>query len=134
MKCEGVLFNLEMQMFPTGSEAERALYYACASIHQQQLKGKNYDELEAVHQVFLLAANTETFPSSVEHFQLLNIDNGHPLTDKMKISMISLEKVVDEIHDFEQMNDLQKWCLFFCRGHLFNHKGIQTPHSGSESL
>ena len=100
VKCEGVVFNLEMQMFPTGSEAERALYYACASIHQQQLKGKNYDELEAVHQVFLMAGSRKSVRCPDGHYQLLNIENGESLTDKMKISMINLERVVEEIDDF----------------------------------
>ena len=40
VKCEGVIFNLEMQMFPTGSEADRALYYAATSIHSQNFKEK----------------------------------------------------------------------------------------------
>ena len=50
VKCEGVIFNLEMQMFPTGSEADRALYYAATSIHSQNLEGKSYEEMEAIHQ------------------------------------------------------------------------------------
>jgi predicted transposase/invertase (TIGR01784 family) len=101
------------------------LYYVCASIHQQQLKGKNYNELEAVHQVFLMAGSRKSVRCPDGHYQLLNIENGESLTDKMKISMINLERVVEEIDDFRQMNDLQKWCLFFCRGHMFNHEGIQ---------
>ena len=101
------------------------MYYACASIHQQQLKGKNYNELEAVHQVFLMVGSRKSVRCPDGHYQLLNIENGESLTDKMKISMINLERVVEEIDDFRQMNDLQKWCLFFCRGHMFNHEGIQ---------
>lgn len=125
VKCEGVIFNLEMQMFPTRSEAERALYYACGAICDQNLKGKSYKELEAVHQVFLLARNANEFQHAQEHYQLFDIENGQTLTDKMKISMISLERIVEEIHDLKQMDDLQKWCLFFLRGHLFHHEGIQ---------
>lgn len=126
VKCEGVEINLEMQMFPTGNESERALYYTCMAIEAQNMSGKSYKELEAVHQIFLLAQNTNEFKHPVEHFELLNSETGRPLTDKMKISIISLERIVEGIKDFSKMTDLQKWCLFFCCGHLSHHEGIQN--------
>ena len=125
VQCEGVLLNVEMQMFPTGNESERALYYACVSIESQAMEGKNYEEMEAIHQVVLLANNTREFRDAVEHFGMLNIENGRPLTEKLKISMISLERVVDEIEDYTKMTDLQKWCLFLREGHTSEHHGIK---------
>ena len=117
LKCDGMQFNLEMQMIPTGSEAERALYYACVSIADQQLEGISYNMLTSVHQVFLMAKNSAKFLYPVEHYGLIDSEHGQTLTEKLKISMISLERIVKEAPDIHQMNDLQKWCTFFCYGH-----------------
>ena len=76
VKCEGVIFNREMQMFPTGSEAERALYYASGLIYTQNMTGKSYEALEAVCQVFLLGRNTKPFDFPSDHYELVGRKYG----------------------------------------------------------
>ena len=117
LKCDDTQLNLEMQMIPTGSEAERSLYYACVSITDQHLEGLNYKMMKAVRQVFLMAENSAKFVHPVEHYELVDQEHGQTLTDKLKISMISLERIVKRIKDIHQMNDLEKWSFFFCYGH-----------------
>ena len=124
--CQGVYVNLEMQMIPTGNESERALYYACASMCDQQLDGKGYDMMESVHQVFLMAENSSVFTYPFEKYQLYDSQHKKVLTDKMEISMISLERIVARIKDVHAMSDLEKWCLFFCCGHDKDHAGVRV--------
>ena len=126
VQCEGVLVNIEMQMFPTGNEADRALYYACKSIESQAMEGKNYDELIPVCQIILMAKSPKDLKSPVAHYQLLNTQTGVPLTDKLKLSMIGLDGVVDSIDDVSQMTDLQKWALFLSCGHQLDHEDVQV--------
>ena len=64
-----------------------------------------------------MAKNSSKFLYPVEHYGLIDSEHGQTLTEKLKISMISLERIIKETPDIHKMNDLQKWCTFFCYGH-----------------
>ena len=123
--CDHVFYNLEMQMIPQYYEGDRALFYLSAALQDQVTKGKQYYELEPVEQVFLMAENSESFPLPFEHFGMLSYIRHTPLTPAARITMISLKRIVSEIKDYAQMNDLQKWAVFFLHAHEEDHEGMK---------
>ena len=125
LHCDMIYYNLEMQMIPTGSEAERALYYVSLSIQDQTLQGKLYSDIEPVVQVFLLGENTRKFLHPVLHYELVDSEYHTLLTDKIKITMISIKRVIEKITDFNRMSEFEKWCVFFEYGHDENHTFTQ---------
>ena len=57
--CNDEECNLEMQMFLTGSEGERLVFYLVQSIADMEMKGKSYHQLPLIKKVFILAEDTD---------------------------------------------------------------------------
>ncbi len=120
-----VYYNIEMQMIPSGSEAERIMYYVAMSITDQKLEGKGYSKMEGVHQIFLLAENSTKFKEPSYYFEMRDKEKDTLLTDKVKTTMINVQKIVEKIADESAMSDLEKWCLFLNAGHDLSDERIK---------
>ena len=66
-----------------------------------------------VHQIFIL--NYVLFPESEEGlhtFMMVNTRNHAPLTDKGRITMMEIPKLINQISDLQSMTHLQQWAYF----------------------
>lgn len=105
--------NIEMQMFICNDEAARAMAYLCMSIADKIEKSKPYSEMIPVHQIFIL--NYVLFPESEEGlhtFMMSNTRNHAPLTDKGRITMMEIPKLINQISDLQSMTHLRSGPIF----------------------
>lgn len=126
LMCNDEECNLEMQMFLTGSEGERLVFYLSQSIADMEMKGKSYHQLPLIKQVFILAEDTDLAEFGVNEYMFQNTTSHTVLTSNVKAYMINLVKIIESITDAQHMTLLQKWAVFLYYGHLSEHELVKV--------
>jgi len=112
-----IVINLEMQMRSFFKDVgNRSMYYASRIYVSHGDMGESYEDDPSIRQVFLLNYNLYPWEEGNNEFMMRDA-SGHILTEKMKINIIEMNKISNKIANYEEMDNLEKWCYFFLNGH-----------------
>ncbi|MBE5857637.1 MAG: Rpn family recombination-promoting nuclease/putative transposase [Lachnospiraceae bacterium] len=106
------LINLEMQVINTSYWVERSLSYLCRTFDRLE-KGERYDRVLPVHQIGILNYTLfEDAPEFYANYMLLNTRNKRIYSDKIKLSVLDLNRV-DLATKEDKTNELDFWAKLF---------------------
>jgi predicted transposase/invertase (TIGR01784 family) len=127
---DGEAADLEMQIDKTGDDLKtRAAYYATMLLSNQLKKGKPYEEIKRVYQIFFL--NCVLFPESAKiprRYSYREETEHDELTKAVEIIFYELPKLEQWVKNYlagksEPLTEDQRWCIYM----KYHHEELAEP-------
>ena len=98
MIVDGKLVNLELQVENEGNYPERSFYYLARNISTSLEVGQDYKEMPRTIMISILGFSLFPDPQKIHsEFQMLEVANHRPLTDKVVMHFFELTKLTKEM-------------------------------------
>ena len=118
---DGEVANLEMQMRKSNDDLKkRAVIHAAMLLAGQSRRGKGYNVIKHVYQIFFL--NCNLFPESTKfshHYSYREKNDNSQLSDVTEIIFYEMQKLENQVKDvlegkidIKSLPEDEKWCMY----------------------
>jgi predicted transposase/invertase (TIGR01784 family) len=110
---DGELVNVEMTLWPKGTEPLRIEYFLCRLFASQDIRGREFSQLKRSYQISILGDNLYRDNHAVHSFEYYDWEQGTSLggrTAALTLELKKLEHLVEK--PLEETNGRERWGLF----------------------